>query len=63
MFKIPNIPNLIGKGLGKVLHTPIDLAQGVKEGFMTAGYEDEHERVEEVSAPAPIDTKKEDQII
>ena len=51
-MKIPNIPNLIGKGIGRVLHAPVDLAKGVKEGFTKAGT-DEHEQVEQLGEPVP----------
>ena len=53
---IPNIPNLIGKGLGRVIHAPVDLVQGVVQGFTAAGKpsQDEHEQIEHVEQPAPV---------
>ncbi len=32
-INVPNVPNVIGKAIGKVVHLPIDVACGIKEGF------------------------------
>ncbi len=53
---IPNFPNLLGKVIGKVVHVPVDVFQGVKQGFTAAGKpsQDEHEQIEHVEQPAPV---------
>jgi len=53
MITIPNIPQLIGKALGKLLHIPVDIACGVKEGFTGNKCGDEHENIDDVGEPAP----------
>ncbi len=52
-INIPNIPNLFGKVIGKVVHVPVDVFQGVKQGFVAAGKPDEHEDTASVEQPAP----------
>jgi len=52
MIELPNIPQLIGKAIGRLMHIPVDIACGVKEGFTGNGC-DEHENVEDVGEPAP----------
>ncbi len=36
-MKLPNIPSLIGQGIGHVVHVPVDLFCGIKKGFIDAG--------------------------
>ena len=56
MIKFPNIPNIIGQGVGKVLHIPVDFAKGIKKGFVGKKV-DEHEIVEDVGEPCPNKTE------
>jgi len=58
LSSIPNLPHLLGKGIGNALHAPIDLVVGVKDGFMGTkdnSKPDEHTRVEESGRVFEID--------
>ena len=56
LIKMINVPMLLGKGVGKLLHIPLYFAQGVKSSFV----KDEHETVEDVGEPCPKKTEPTD---
>ena len=31
-WKFPNVPKFVGKVIGKIIHVPVDVACGIKEG-------------------------------
>ena len=49
MIKLPNIPNVLGQIVGRVLHGPVDFAKGVRKGFT----KNTDEQIEDVSKQSP----------
>lgn len=36
-MQVPNIPHLLGVGIGKVIHAPVDIVCGIKKGVTGLG--------------------------